>query len=363
MSSPFYSRQLDGLRALSVAAVAASHWRPYWDAQPSAFSRAAELGVETFFIISGFLITGILLDNRCEAQKSQVLKIFYCRRFLRIFPLFYLTLAVGLILGTEGLRQSWGWHFGYLSNLCFYLHGWLGHMGHFWSLAVEEQFYLFWPVLMVGLPLRLLPFIFVVCILGAPVYAASMNVSHPGLVNASVLMPSCLGALGLGAFIAFALRRSLPTSWIMRGLLLAGLAGTALWHGFGGAVWLQPLNRLAEDLLLGWLVFATARGLGGPAGWFLSWAPVVYLGKISYGLYVIHGFAWALLNGGLAWLDCPAWMVNFCHGKIAAICLLTAITVGLAALSWHLWERPLNALKRHFPYPANRSDGPVNPVK
>ena len=176
------------------------------------FSRAAELGVETFFVISGFLITGILLDNRSEEQKSLVLKNFYCRRFLRIFPLFYLVLGMAVLLDSDGLRQSWGWHFGYLfPTFYFYLqNGWTGQLSHFWSLAVEEQFYLVWPLLILSVSMRSLPFVLMTCIFSAPVYAVYMTVSHPGANgpnSAAILMPSCLGALGLGAFLAYAIRR------------------------------------------------------------------------------------------------------------------------------------------------------------
>ncbi len=149
-----YLRQLDGLRALSVAAVAWSHWRAYWFRESSV--PWAEFGVETFFVISGFLITGILLDNRSESSKPFVLRQFYARRFLRIFPLFYATLVIGFVLRADSLRQTLFWHAGYLSNIYFYLWGWCGQLSHFWSLAVEEQFYLFWPLLMIFLPKRFL---------------------------------------------------------------------------------------------------------------------------------------------------------------------------------------------------------------
>src|SRR6267378_3887835 len=96
IENPKYLRQLDGLRALSVAAVAWSHWRAYWNPKPSIFP-GAEFGVETFFVISGFLITGILLDNRAETSKISILKQFCVRRFLRIFPLFYAAIVLGLL--------------------------------------------------------------------------------------------------------------------------------------------------------------------------------------------------------------------------------------------------------------------------
>src|SRR5882757_1220817 len=133
-----YLCQLDGLRALSVAAVAWSHWRASW--LPKTYIPWGELGVATFFVISGFLITGILLDHRTDGSRPLVLRQFYARRFLRIFPLFYAALIVALLLRADGMSETWHWHASYLSNIYFYLLGWHGQMSHFWSLAVEEQF-------------------------------------------------------------------------------------------------------------------------------------------------------------------------------------------------------------------------------
>ena len=136
-----------------MACVLWSHWRTVWTTSPSRFP-AAELAVETFFVISGFLITGILLDNRLQNSQSQILKQFYIRRFLRIFPLHYLVLLLGLVVNADSLRESWCWQVFYLSNIYFYLNGWHGYFSHFWSLAVEEQFYLFWPLLIICLARR-----------------------------------------------------------------------------------------------------------------------------------------------------------------------------------------------------------------
>jgi peptidoglycan/LPS O-acetylase OafA/YrhL len=192
-----YMRQLDGLRALCVAAVAWSHWGPLFGFDTKSFP-GADIGVEAFFVISGFLITGILLDNRSDELRPQVLKQFYIRRFLRIFPVFYVALGLVFLLNVDGARPVWIWHAGYLSNLWFYMHGWGGALSHFWSLAVEEQFYLFWPVFIFMVPRKYLLSAVMLVILIAPVYALFMNVAHPGVgrVTSSVLMPSCLGALG-----------------------------------------------------------------------------------------------------------------------------------------------------------------------
>jgi peptidoglycan/LPS O-acetylase OafA/YrhL len=356
LENPKYLRQLDGLRALSVAAVAWSHWRAYWNPLPSIFP-GAELGVETFFVISGFLITGILLDHRSETSRQSILKQFYVRRFLRIFPLFYAVIAVGLLFGAEGMRETWRWHAAYLSNIYFYLFGWRGSLSHFWSLAVEEQFYFFWPLLMVFLPVRFLLAAMLAAVVASPFYAMNMNAAHPGFlggITASILMPGCMSALGVGALLAWAVRSGMAMRPLKQWLLCLGVLGVTVWYGCDSPAAFKPVNRLAEDCILGWLVFSAVEGFGGPAGWLLACAPLNYLGKISYGLYIIHNFAAPLCRNAIVMLGTPAWLANLYGVPALRVLMFVAVTVGLASLSWFGFEKPINDLKRKFPYPGRQ---------
>ena len=154
-----YRPQLDGLRAVAVLAVAWSHWeRPYQ------FGIPFGAGVHLFYVLSGFLITGILLEVRQQHQRGAALRTFYIRRALRIFPAFYLTLAFAWWAEVPPLRETLAWHATYLSNAQIVLtETWPGAISHFWSLAVEEQFYLLWPWLIVFVPERLLLRVVVCC--------------------------------------------------------------------------------------------------------------------------------------------------------------------------------------------------------
>jgi len=339
-------RQLDGLRALSVAAVAWSHWRP--DLYSSPWLSWGELGVETFFVISGFLITGILLDNRSETERPFILRQFYIRRALRIFPLFYLTLLVACLFQAHD-TQAWPWHAGYLSNVYIYLHGWGGRLGHFWSLAVEEQFYLCWPFLMIFLPRRFLLPAVVAAIGIAPIFELAMaRVSHSSDAAANLLMPSCLDALGMGALLAVAGRNGYPVGRIANMILAAGIVGRLLCHVFHAP---DALGRLADDGILGWLVYRAAEGFSGMPGRILQCRPLVYLGKISYGLYIFHNLAGSLWDGILAITGDPHWLTVFYQQPACRVVANAALTIALASYSWHRFEQPLNALKRKFPYP------------
>ncbi len=110
------------------------------------FVEAGWVGVQLFFVLSGFLITGILVDDK---EKPKALRVFYVRRFLRIFPLYYLLLLVYFVWLPRPFSESI-WYFVYLSNWSWLFYGGLPGLGHVWSLAVEEQFYTLWPWVVLG---------------------------------------------------------------------------------------------------------------------------------------------------------------------------------------------------------------------
>ncbi len=148
--------QLDTLRAFAVTAVLIRHFWP--ELQPGLDLGAR--GVHLFFVLSGFLITGILLRSRALVEDSGrgtglAIRRFYIRRFLRIFPIYYLVLAVTWALGFPDVRSGIVWHLAYGSNILFAIENqWPPTTAHLWSLSVEEQFYLIWPLLMLLVPRR-----------------------------------------------------------------------------------------------------------------------------------------------------------------------------------------------------------------
>ena len=136
-SADSHAPHLDGLRAVAVLAVAWSHWAPRHQ-----FGIPFGTGVHLFFVLSGYLITRILLRIRTADSRAAGLRAFYIRRALRIFPAYYLWVAFA-VATLPSVAATWPWHVGYLSNLLIYRqHEWAGPVSHWWSLAVEEQFYL-----------------------------------------------------------------------------------------------------------------------------------------------------------------------------------------------------------------------------
>ena len=145
--------QLDTLRAFAVTAVLVHHYFTWAN-----WGLGATLGVKLFFILSGFLITGILLRSRDAATASghkwsSLVGRFYVRRFLRIFPLYYFVVAVAATINLEPAREILPWLLTYTLNIYMANLGWfVANFAHFWTLAVEEQFYIFWPWIILFAP-------------------------------------------------------------------------------------------------------------------------------------------------------------------------------------------------------------------
>ena len=350
-------RQLDGLRALAVSIVLLHHWIPQMY-QP--VEHLGRLGVLLFFVLSGYLITGILLQGRELVQSGVessgfVLKQFYIRRFLRIFPIYYAILIAGWLLHDNVIRETMAWNVSYTTNFYFAFRGeWQNPVTHLWSLSVEEQFYLVWPALILFLPARVLPSTILGIILAAPLIRGIGSLSGLNPIAAWVVGPACLDTLGAGAFLALAQHSPdrIP-GW------LRGKSSWLPWIGLVLLLGVIELGRLQGDtalylslydssaaLIFVYLVARASRGFSGPVGKALEWEPVVYLGKISYGVYLLHLFVSAAVNK-------VSNHVIGSHGPRYAIplffCYLT-ITLVLASLSWRYFEAPLNDLKRFFPY-------------
>jgi peptidoglycan/LPS O-acetylase OafA/YrhL len=333
-----YRRQLDGLRALAVGGVLVSHLTPFG-------AGAGGLGVALFFVLSGYLITGILFRCKELVLAGQPLRAtlrqFYVRRFLRILPIVYLVLGIGLLVGDADIRRLIWWHLAYLSNFFFAAHGFQSETAHFWSLAVEEQFYVVWPLVILVCARRAIVGVAVGLIL---LSAAFRVVAAPWFGGAfpELLTPCVMDALCFGALLTIAAGNPLVAAIIARaGPVAAAVVALAF---FG----LLPRGRAAglsaivfcRGIALAWFVGLASRGdirvLGASA--------LVYIGRISYGIYVYHPFVKAYYDQFAAahYYAAGQWPLRFA--------VVTLFSVAVAAISWHFFELPINALKRYFPY-------------
>ena len=367
--------QLDALRAFAVLSVLFAHFVSHPPRFLAIFPWAA-LGVQLFFVLSGFLITGILLDSRREVEAGAgrfwMLRQFYIRRFLRIIPLYYAMVLVGWMMKLPGFTETLGWNLAYLTNYYIVRNaGWVGAASHLWTLSIEEQFYLVWPWIVLFLPNRWLLPTFV----GVGIFAIAYRVMIIGSFGPwmgaapvtsfdwrNLLLFPNLTSFGAGALLALAQRRDKAGDPLLRRILCAGLwlgiplAVLAVGSGFspGSIADRLGLLNLAMPLLFMPLIYRAAEGFTGITGILLTRQPLLYLGKISYGIYMFHLPLWWLI-GAFKWL-------NRLPRFIPHSAVFFVVTVGIAAISWHFFECPINRLKRFFPYRDTRLGPTVGPV-
>jgi peptidoglycan/LPS O-acetylase OafA/YrhL len=352
-----YRPQLDGLRAIAVTMVLLHH-----------FDIGQGMGLEgvmLFFVLSGFLITSILLRMREQINATNVgigwgLRQFYARRFLRIFPLYYLVIFVALAFNVTFARDYAGWLLTYTINLKMASQGWyIANFAHFWSLAVEEQYYIFWPWLVLILPTRFLLPVTLLMIAIGPLYRF-INVlawtywesDRDGLVLYISTLTS-LDSLGMGSLLAVASAKKSTKPQMLEYIRMFALpVGLAILVSLKYASSTALGNKLEMVLyntviatIFTWAVLAASSGFKGVPRRILEFPPLVYIGKISYGVYVYHLLVPGLLASilGLAGFSLPS-------GVWAQFVIYTIATLMLATVSWFTFELPINRIKRKFPY-------------
>jgi len=327
------------------------HWLPSYG-----FGLPLASGVQLFFVLSGFLITRILLTARRDAEDSgiggrRILLAFYARRFLRIFPIYYAVVLLALAAGVADLRTSYPWHLSYTSNFYFiFQQGWHSSVAPFWSLAVEEQFYLFWPLVTLFLPRRSLPGFFLLMIVVGPVYRAGCTYLYPDVRLLGIATPGSFDSLALGALLAWGqlnrgiwYDRFVKSSRAIALLAIAAYVGVQMIPGAGGslsAIYGMFLLSIAYVVC----IHVCSQGVVGPVGKVLNNRALCYVGTISYCLYLVHNLAW--VPGRLV----QPWLPQVSTNIYWAFLFQTLVTFGFASLSWHWIEKPINSLKRFVPY-------------
>ncbi|HMV46523.1 MAG TPA: acyltransferase [Blastocatellia bacterium] len=404
---------LDGLRGLAILLVLYAHFTL---AEPTNalgiverfYFRTAQLswwGVDLFFVLSGFLITGILFDAK---QKSHFFRNFYMRRVLRIFPLYYGLLVIAFWIvpllvspnpvgSTPGTVSSlWLWFYASNIGMSYYnsvlhFHD-LFEFDHFWSLAVEEHFYFVWPFLVYAFRRKSLLWIcggIIAGALGLRLLLVGLDVHF---MKRFVLTPCRMDALAMGALMALLIRGDWEQARLLkaaRAVALFGgliLLGTILSNAYPealqhGKTWtpyfLQPAQPPGSDAM-SWFLHAGLLSVLAPVFgaslllvisarrdslterfWTLSW--LRFFGKYSYGIYVFH---FALIRYLRPWADAalarvsrlethlpplPAAVISApLFHSLLYFCLMTGLSVAVAWLSWHLYEKHFLKLKDRF---------------
>jgi peptidoglycan/LPS O-acetylase OafA/YrhL len=353
--------ELDGLRGLAILVVLVHH---FWSGGPSLVQELARIGwmgVDVFFVLSGFLITGILLDTRGDAGYYRN---FFARRALRVFPLYYLFVGAcftvlplvegGDYANTKFVRESGSplWYVFYLSNVRTALvgdwpHNWVRPL---WSLAIEEQFYLFFPPLVAMLSARRLRHVLWGMVGFAFLFRLATTVLMPEnhLIQYTFTL-SRLGPLALGGLLALAFRGGRVTwdpalvTWAM--LALIG-AVAALYLG-AEVRRRDPAGRLFGYTLVAFasaaIVLWTVLHRGTPATRLFRAPPLRYVGKICYGLYLLHIPVESIIDRAI-----PRLGIDVDPGSLLLVPLKVAVAVAVAAASWHLFESRVLRAKKFF---------------
>jgi peptidoglycan/LPS O-acetylase OafA/YrhL len=339
-----YFPALDGLRAIAALMVLSYHFCQYTKMRgPWALGQT---GVDLFFVLSGFLITSILLE--APEKDWREVRLFYLRRTLRIFPLYYAVL-IGLALAGWG-SSFWFWI--YLQNIPFALAMRVAGPGHFWSLAVEEQFYLLWPFLVFFLPRQWLTRTLWAIVGMALVFRILIDCYHSRFYP--FVMFSRFDGLAAGALLATYYRRGILHHFQGRLVLLMSLSAAAIWLQW----WKFPAqtHALAEatKFSLATAFYVAVIGYTIVSGStltnrLLSASPLRFIGRVSYGLYVYHLIVYYFALSPARHLSLGLQFIA-CFGG----------TFLIAVLSWYGYERWFILLKNRITLERKETPAYVN---
>lgn len=348
-----YYRGLDGVRGVAILIVFFEHWWTWKRVLP--FGGA--VGVNIFFVLSGFLITEILLRHR-HKPLGRALKSFYWRRFLRIFPVYYVYLLALVAFHVPRAIELLPWAASYSLNIYTALTGDIGPrvFSHLWSLCIEEQFYIIWPLVILASPNRWLARVMGALCVGAIAFRiAALGTATWGTEIAIRTMPSALDALCLGGLLAF-LKVFRPGLWqrIVRPgrrstLAVGASAGLAIFLAHSGLRIYPTIERTSSAILGAMLIVAAFAYERTALVAILESRLLVFIGKISYGLYVYHLLVEYLLAPPLGrWLvehDYFGFTVLQYNLYVVTMPVYVAAALSVATLSYYVMERPLLRLK------------------
>jgi peptidoglycan/LPS O-acetylase OafA/YrhL len=352
--------ELDGLRGIAILLVLVFHFTPR--SGPLAFLvhvfQLGWTGVDLFFVLSGYLITGILVDT---VGRRSYYRNFIVRRCLRIFPAYYVSLVICCILTYYPFAPRWGeflraggwWYVSYLGNVKVFLDAaWpgLAILTPLWSLQVEEQFYLTFPLLVWAVKRQTLAKVLAASVVVALGLRIVMSVAMPkNMFGVYTLMPCRMDALAMGGLIAIAQRERpewLKGRWVGWMTLGAAVTVTAIILLYSNSdPWpfgMRTIGYTAIDLLFAGILVML---MSWRQPWLLRICRVrilVWVGTISYGLYLLH------VPGELIGRQLAAHVVRIAPSGSAEFFVSMGVTVALAWISWTVFESQILKLKDRF---------------
>ncbi|MES2387288.1 MAG: acyltransferase [Bacteroidota bacterium] len=370
---PVYFPQLDGLRAIAILAVIFEHWIPeFFSAGFSIplpfkivggesrlnflFSKttlfAGVFGVHLFFVLSGFLIGNILIRQREAIEQGigtywQAIRNFYARRTIRIFPIYYLVVFILIVTNWAGfMRDIAPWLLTYTFNVKIYLASYFyPPITHLWTLACEEQFYLLLPPILLLSPLRRIPVTIACFIVFSWLFRFLIQAFGPGNPTLVFFLgPAVFDKFSLGLLLAWFgfIGKKIPYR------IPAMFAGFALFFICGFIENVIPgrtfIQLSAVSIAFACLTDLCAEGFKGFTGRVLTSKPMVWIGRVSYGLYLYHCFVPPLVLRFF-------WFTGLhVPGTIVKTGVDTLVLLLVTYLSFWYIETPVNRLKSAFAY-------------
>lgn len=359
-----YVKQFDTVRAFAVILVVISHWI---EGTNNIFN-IGTIGVNIFFVLSGFLITQILFKDKQQAElmdsntsRLSIIGKFTARRALRIFPVYYLLLFI-LIMGRSfhpnTMMKDWPYYFSYLQNFQFYFNqAWsYSKLSPFWTLAVEEQFYIFWPWIMIFSPKKYLIHVlsggFLIGFL-VQLYIYSFMANN---TFAYLLTPACIDAFCIGGILAYiivyqnALDRYYPfiktIGWIA---LLIFIVINVFKINF-----IIP-QRTLVSLITMWLLAKILTNKNESFNYIMSNELIMSIGKVSYGIYLFHNFVpinvqriLDLLKKYPNKLPLMNELLNISNYQVGFLLICAIVLLFVTYTSFNLIEKPILKLKKYF---------------
>jgi peptidoglycan/LPS O-acetylase OafA/YrhL len=358
-----YIKELDTIRAVAITSVVVNHWFPE-GSRANYISTVVE-APNIFFTISAFLVTTILLNDRAKAEREKIGKptlyrIFFLKRALRIFPAYYLTIFATFLIHKDTLTLNGYISFSlYLSNLYIYFTEEWGYLAHLWSIAVEQQFYTLWPLLILFIRRQYLPYTLIACIV---VGVVSQHL-EPSNSFRGILTHTVLDTLGIGALLAWfvktyphLLKKANAILWPTAIICVILIICQSIW---GDLFFLQNRTLMAIVTVALITFFMIKSDSSSYRFSFLFRNKVlIFIGKISYGIYLYHltvfFYSYRILN----YVNKKAELV-FHNTKELYMVECSILLIFFSWLSWKYIELPISNLKKHItvkrPLPAHEA--------
>ena len=359
-----YEKGLDTLRAFAIIFVIIEHWWLPFDINPNGnvylwikgLIPDGGFGVDLFFVLSGFLITTILLKGSKGnyIEKFTTLKNFIIRRALRIFPIYYLTILILVLMSYPFFKDSLFWISCYMSNILVYnTQNWF-NFAHSWSLSVEEQFYILWPWLIIFIKEKNLIYIFIFAII-VGIFTSFYTIIFQNNWAGFVLMPSCMQAFGIGGLYAYLVKKEKLKLFLK---IINIIFPVALFLHFFWSFNVESGKHFSSIFLTIncvisiWIIHRVLTNKSIILKKYLFENFLLNkIGQVSYGIYLYHGALGFVYEKTVKFLfvENNHMMLTLLDWKNAFYIKL--VLLGIIALSsYYFIERPILKLKDKFQY-------------